>query len=219
MPPDGEDGVRLRLPLRNRRAALRRGGAGGARLGRAGRVGVADTAGAREAAPAHAPRAPAERRLGHHTVRFRAFDLATGELAWTAKLPASAQASPLTYRARPDGRQLVVKDLTMDTSLEIGGLVVHAPVSAGTNVVLAVQCLAFTVATAITLRHAPALRRGTCDSQKWPRSFAGTPNSITATTRPSATNALRYPGLAPSPVGDDLQTRRARWTWSLRTGT
>jgi quinoprotein glucose dehydrogenase len=40
--------------------------------------------------------------------RFRAFDLATGELVWTAKLPASAQASPLTYRARPDGRQLVV---------------------------------------------------------------------------------------------------------------
>jgi quinoprotein glucose dehydrogenase len=40
--------------------------------------------------------------------RFRAFALTTGELVWTAKLPASAQASPLTYRARPDGRQLVV---------------------------------------------------------------------------------------------------------------
>jgi hypothetical protein len=31
----------------------------------------------------------------------------------------------------------------MDTSLEIGGLVVRAPVSAGTNLVLAVQCLAY----------------------------------------------------------------------------
>jgi len=40
--------------------------------------------------------------------RFRAFDLASGELVWSAKLPASAQSSPLTYRARPDGRQMVV---------------------------------------------------------------------------------------------------------------
>jgi quinoprotein glucose dehydrogenase len=40
--------------------------------------------------------------------RLRAFDLATGELVWTAKLPASAQASPLTYRTRPGGRQFVV---------------------------------------------------------------------------------------------------------------
>jgi hypothetical protein len=31
----------------------------------------------------------------------------------------------------------------MDTSLEIGGLVVHAPVTAGTNLALAAQCLAY----------------------------------------------------------------------------
>ena len=40
--------------------------------------------------------------------RIRAFELATGRKVWTAKLPASALASPLTYRARPDGRQLIV---------------------------------------------------------------------------------------------------------------
>jgi quinoprotein glucose dehydrogenase len=40
--------------------------------------------------------------------RLRAFDLETGALLWTGKLPASAQASPMTYRARPGGRQLVV---------------------------------------------------------------------------------------------------------------
>ncbi len=40
--------------------------------------------------------------------RLRAFDLATGELAWETRLPASGQATPLTYRARPGGRQYVV---------------------------------------------------------------------------------------------------------------
>jgi quinoprotein glucose dehydrogenase len=40
--------------------------------------------------------------------RFRAFDLATGELVWEVDLPASAQATPMTYRARPGGRQYVV---------------------------------------------------------------------------------------------------------------
>ncbi len=40
--------------------------------------------------------------------RFRAFDLATGEVVWTTKLPASAQSSPMTYRAHPGGRQFVV---------------------------------------------------------------------------------------------------------------
>ena len=40
--------------------------------------------------------------------RFRAFDLETGERVWEAKLPASAQSTPLTYRARPGGRQFVV---------------------------------------------------------------------------------------------------------------
>jgi quinoprotein glucose dehydrogenase len=40
--------------------------------------------------------------------RLRAFDLASGELLWSTKLPASAQASPMTYRARPGGRQYVV---------------------------------------------------------------------------------------------------------------
>jgi quinoprotein glucose dehydrogenase len=40
--------------------------------------------------------------------RLRAVDLATGAELWSAKLPASAQASPMTYRARPGGRQFVV---------------------------------------------------------------------------------------------------------------
>ena len=40
--------------------------------------------------------------------RFRAFDLTTGERVWQVKLPASAQATPMTYRARPGGRQFIV---------------------------------------------------------------------------------------------------------------
>jgi len=40
--------------------------------------------------------------------RFRAFDLQTGELLWSDVLPASVQASPLTYRTRPGARQFVV---------------------------------------------------------------------------------------------------------------
>jgi quinoprotein glucose dehydrogenase len=40
--------------------------------------------------------------------RIRAFDLASGALAWQAELPASAQATPMTYRARPGGRQYLV---------------------------------------------------------------------------------------------------------------
>jgi quinoprotein glucose dehydrogenase len=40
--------------------------------------------------------------------RIRAFDLATGALAWEHALPASGQATPLTYRARPGGRQFLV---------------------------------------------------------------------------------------------------------------
>jgi quinoprotein glucose dehydrogenase len=40
--------------------------------------------------------------------RIRAFDLATGALLWEHALPASAQATPLTYRARTGGRQFVV---------------------------------------------------------------------------------------------------------------
>ncbi len=40
--------------------------------------------------------------------RFRAFELETGALLWQARLPASAQATPLTYRTRPGGRQYVV---------------------------------------------------------------------------------------------------------------
>ena len=34
--------------------------------------------------------------------------LATGAELWSAELPASGQASPMTYRARPSGRQYVV---------------------------------------------------------------------------------------------------------------
>jgi quinoprotein glucose dehydrogenase len=40
--------------------------------------------------------------------RLRAFDLRSGELLWTARLPASAQSSPLTYRVRSGGRQFLV---------------------------------------------------------------------------------------------------------------
>jgi quinoprotein glucose dehydrogenase len=40
--------------------------------------------------------------------RIRAFDLASGEQLWQHELPASAQATPLTYRARPGGRQYLV---------------------------------------------------------------------------------------------------------------
>jgi quinoprotein glucose dehydrogenase len=43
--------------------------------------------------------------MDHH---LRAFEVSTGELKWEASLPASAQATPLTYRARPGGRQFVV---------------------------------------------------------------------------------------------------------------
>jgi quinoprotein glucose dehydrogenase len=40
--------------------------------------------------------------------RIRAFDLATGALAWEHELPASGQSTPLTYRARVGGRQFLV---------------------------------------------------------------------------------------------------------------
>ncbi|MCH8895556.1 MAG: pyrroloquinoline quinone-dependent dehydrogenase [Proteobacteria bacterium] len=40
--------------------------------------------------------------------RIRAFDLASGELAWEDELPASAQATPMTYRTREGGRQFLV---------------------------------------------------------------------------------------------------------------
>ena len=40
--------------------------------------------------------------------RVRAFDAATGRKVWSARLPASVQSTPLTYRVRPGGRQFVV---------------------------------------------------------------------------------------------------------------
>jgi quinoprotein glucose dehydrogenase len=39
---------------------------------------------------------------------LRAFDTATGEELWRGRLPYSGQATPMTYRLRPDGRQFVV---------------------------------------------------------------------------------------------------------------
>jgi len=39
---------------------------------------------------------------------LRAFKTATGELLWKTRLPASAQATPMTYRVSPDGKQYVV---------------------------------------------------------------------------------------------------------------
>jgi quinoprotein glucose dehydrogenase len=43
--------------------------------------------------------------MDHH---LRAFDVESGRELWSAALPASAQASPMTYRAQPGGRQYVV---------------------------------------------------------------------------------------------------------------
>ncbi len=39
---------------------------------------------------------------------LRAFDAASGSELWRARLPAGGQATPMTYRARPGGRQFVV---------------------------------------------------------------------------------------------------------------
>lgn len=39
---------------------------------------------------------------------FRAYAAATGELLWKTRIPFTANATPLTYRVRPDGRQYVV---------------------------------------------------------------------------------------------------------------
>lgn len=39
---------------------------------------------------------------------LRAFDIATGEELWKGRLPAGAQATPLTYRLQPGGKQYVV---------------------------------------------------------------------------------------------------------------
>jgi len=47
--------------------------------------------------------------IGATTDKYlRAFDLASGEELWTERLPYTANATPLTYRLRPDGRQYVV---------------------------------------------------------------------------------------------------------------
>jgi quinoprotein glucose dehydrogenase len=39
---------------------------------------------------------------------LRAFDVETGEELWKGRLPAGGQATPMTYRLRPDGKQYVV---------------------------------------------------------------------------------------------------------------
>jgi quinoprotein glucose dehydrogenase len=39
---------------------------------------------------------------------LRAFDSETGEELWKGRLPAGGQATPMTYRIRPDGKQYVV---------------------------------------------------------------------------------------------------------------
>jgi len=43
--------------------------------------------------------------MDHH---LRAFDTDNGTQLWEAELPASAQATPMTYRVRPNGRQYIV---------------------------------------------------------------------------------------------------------------
>jgi quinoprotein glucose dehydrogenase len=39
---------------------------------------------------------------------FRAYDTRTGELLWRVRLPSSANATPISYRAPRSGRQMVV---------------------------------------------------------------------------------------------------------------
>jgi quinoprotein glucose dehydrogenase len=39
---------------------------------------------------------------------LRAFDVETGTELWKGRLPAGGQATPMTYRLRPGGRQYVV---------------------------------------------------------------------------------------------------------------
>jgi quinoprotein glucose dehydrogenase len=47
--------------------------------------------------------------IGATTDRFlRAFDARTGEELWTRRLPFTANATPMSYRLRPDGRQYLV---------------------------------------------------------------------------------------------------------------
>jgi quinoprotein glucose dehydrogenase len=47
--------------------------------------------------------------IGATTDKFlRAFDAKTGAELWTERLPFTANATPMTYRLRPDGKQFVV---------------------------------------------------------------------------------------------------------------
>jgi quinoprotein glucose dehydrogenase len=47
--------------------------------------------------------------IGATTDKFlRAFDAGTGREVWSARLPYTANATPVTYRLRPDARQFVV---------------------------------------------------------------------------------------------------------------
>ena len=39
---------------------------------------------------------------------IRAFDIDSGKTLWEARLPAGGQATPMTYRLRPDGKQYIV---------------------------------------------------------------------------------------------------------------
>jgi quinoprotein glucose dehydrogenase len=39
---------------------------------------------------------------------IRAYEVGTGEVLWQGRLPAGAQATPMTYRSAPSGRQFVI---------------------------------------------------------------------------------------------------------------
>jgi quinoprotein glucose dehydrogenase len=78
---------------------------------------------------------------------LRAFDLETGKELWKGRLPAGAQATPMTYRLGEDGRQFVV--------IAAGG---HGRL--GTDIGDSV--VAFAV---------PSVAR-TCWRSPWPRRFA-----------------------------------------------
>jgi quinoprotein glucose dehydrogenase len=47
--------------------------------------------------------------IGATTDKFiRGFDVETGEEIWRARLPYTANSTPVTYRLRPDGKQYLV---------------------------------------------------------------------------------------------------------------
>ena len=117
-------GAARRCSRRSARPATRRRGASSGRRPRErqGALGVAprhdprpgalpDVAAPRRAEPRRLPRdggRPRSSSARRRTSILRAFDAETGEEIWSARLPYTANATPMSYRLRPDGRQFVV---------------------------------------------------------------------------------------------------------------